>query len=153
MVTGDTQKTANYIAAKVGIETVIANATPEQKLRIIYDYQAQGKVVGMIGDGINDAPALAAANVGFAIGTGTDVAIESADMTLVQGDISTVTAGIELSQKTIRVIKQNLFWAFGYNVIAIPIAAAGRLNPMIASAAMALSSVSVIVNSLRLNKD
>jgi Cu+-exporting ATPase len=153
MVTGDTQKTANYIAAKVGIETVIANATPEQKLRIIYDYQAQGKVVGMIGDGINDAPALAAANVGFAIGTGTDVAIESADMTLVQGDISTVTAGIELSQKTIRVIKQNLFWAFGYNVIAIPIAAAGRLNPMIASAAMALSSVSVIVNSLRLNKE
>jgi Cu+-exporting ATPase len=153
MVTGDTQKTANYIAAKVGIETVIANATPEQKLRIIYDYQAQGKIVGMIGDGINDAPALAAANVGFAIGTGTDVAIESADMTLVQGDISTVTAGIELSQKTIMVIKQNLFWAFGYNVIAIPIAAAGRLNPMIASAAMALSSVSVIVNSLRLNKD
>jgi Cu+-exporting ATPase len=152
-VTGDTQKTANYIAAKVGIETVIANATPEQKLRVIYDYQAQGKIVGMIGDGINDAPALAAANVGFAIGTGTDVAIESADMTLVKGDISTVTAGIELSQKTIMVIKQNLFWAFGYNVIAIPIAAAGRLNPMIASAAMALSSVSVILNSLRLNKD
>ena len=153
MVTGDTQKTANYIAAKVGIETVIANATPEQKWRIIDDYQAQGKMVGMIGDGINDAPALAAANVGFAIGTGTDVAIESADMTLVQGDISTVTAGIELSQKTIRVIKQNLGWAFGYNVIAIPIAAAGRLNPMIASAAMALSSVSVILNSLRLNKE
>ncbi len=152
MVTGDTQKTAHYIAAKVGIETVIANATPEQKLRIIYDYQAQGKTVGMIGDGINDAPALAAANVGFAIGTGTDIAMESADMTLVHGDIATVTAGIELSQKTIAIIKQNLFWAFGYNVIAIPIAAAGRLNPMIASAAMALSSVSVILNSLRLNK-
>lgn len=153
MVTGDTEKTAHYIAAKVGIETVIANATPEQKLTVIRDYQAQGKKVGMIGDGINDAPALAAADVGFAIGTGTDVAIESADMTLVQGDISKVTAGIELSKKTITVIKQNLFWAFGYNVIAIPIAAAGRLNPMIASAAMALSSVSVIVNSLRLNKN
>jgi Cu+-exporting ATPase len=153
MVTGDTEKTAHYIAAKVGIETVIANATPEQKLSVIRDYQAQGKKVGMIGDGINDAPALAAADVGFAIGTGTDVAIESADMTLVKGDISKVTAGIELSKKTITVIKQNLFWAFGYNVIAIPIAAAGRLNPMIASAAMALSSVSVIVNSLRLNKN
>ena len=153
MVTGDTEKTAHYIAAKVGIETVIANATPEQKLTVIRDYQAQGKKVGMIGDGINDAPALAAADVGFAIGTGTDVAIESADMTLVQGDISKVTTGIELSKKTITVIKQNLFWAFGYNVIAIPIAAAGRLNPMIASAAMALSSVSVIVNSLRLNKN
>ena len=152
IVTGDTEKTALYIAAKVGIETVIANATPEQKLSVIRDYQAQGKKVGMIGDGINDAPALAAADVGFAIGTGTDVAIESADMTLVQGDISKVTAGIELSKKTITVIKQNLFWAFGYNVIAIPVAAAGRLNPMIASAAMALSSVSVIVNSLRLNK-
>ncbi len=153
IVTGDTEKTALYIAAKVGIETVIANATPEQKLTVIREYQAQGKKVGMIGDGINDAPALAAADVGFAIGTGTDVAIESADMTLVQGDISKVTNGIELSKKTITVIKQNLFWAFGYNVIAIPVAAAGRLNPMIASAAMALSSVSVIVNSLRLNKN
>ena len=153
IVTGDTEKTALYIAAKVGIETVIANATPEQKLSVIRDYQAQGKKVGMIGDGINDAPALAAADVGFAIGTGTDVAIESADMTLVQGDISKVTNGIELSKKTITVIKQNLFWAFGYNTIAIPVAMAGRLNPMIASAAMALSSVSVIVNSLRLNKN
>lgn len=152
IVTGDTEKTALYIAAKVGIETVIANATPEQKLTVIRDYQMQGKKVGMIGDGINDAPALAAADVGFAIGTGTDVAIESADMTLVQGDISKVTNGVELSKKTISVIKQNLFWAFGYNTIAIPVAMAGRLNPMIASAAMALSSVSVIVNSLRLNK-
>ncbi len=152
MVTGDTKKTANYIAAKVGIETVIANAKPEQKLAIIHQFQAEGKNVGMIGDGINDAPALAAANVGFAIGTGTDIAIESADMTLVQGDIGKVASAIQLSTDTIRIIKQNLFWAFAYNVIAIPVAAFGKLNPMIASGAMALSSVSVIVNSLRLNK-
>ena len=152
MVTGDTEKTAHYIAAIVGIETVIANAKPEQKLAIIHQFQSEGKNVGMIGDGINDAPALAAANVGFAIGTGTDIAIESADMTLVHGDINKVTEAIQLSTDTIKIIKQNLFWAFGYNVIAIPVAAIGKLNPMIASAAMALSSVSVIVNSLRLSK-
>ncbi len=152
MVTGDTEKTAHYIAAMVGIETVIANAKPEQKLAIIHQFQNEGKNVGMIGDGINDAPALAAADVGFAIGTGTDIAIESADMTLVHGDITKVTEAIQLSTDTIRIIKQNLFWAFGYNVIAIPVAAMGKLNPMIASAAMALSSVSVIVNSLRLSK-
>ena len=152
MVTGDTEKTAHYIAAIVGIETVIANAKPEQKLAIIHQFQNEGKNVGMIGDGINDAPALAAADVGFAIGTGTDIAIESADMTLVHGDITKVTEAIQLSTDTIRIIKQNLFWAFGYNVIAIPVAAMGKLNPMIASAAMALSSVSVIVNSLRLSK-
>ena len=152
MVTGDTEKTAHYIAAIVGIETVIANAKPEQKLAIIHQFQQEGKNVGMIGDGINDAPALAAADVGFAIGTGTDIAIESADMTLVHGDITKVTEAIQLSTDTIRIIKQNLFWAFGYNVIAIPVAAMGKLNPMIASAAMALSSVSVIVNSLRLSK-
>ena len=152
MVTGDTEKTAHYIAAIVGIETVIANAKPEQKLAIIHQFQNEGKNVGMIGDGINDAPALAAANVGFAIGTGTDIAIESADMTLVHGDITKVTEAIQLSTDTIRIIKQNLFWAFGYNVIAIPVAVMGKLNPMIASAAMALSSVSVIVNSLRLSK-
>lgn len=152
MVTGDTDKTAHYIAALVDIETVIANAKPEQKLAIIHQFQNEGKKTGMIGDGINDAPALAAADVGFAIGTGTDIAIESADMTLVYGDITKVTEAIQLSTDTIKVIKQNLFWAFGYNVIAIPVAAMGKLNPMIASAAMALSSVSVIVNSLRLSK-
>lgn len=152
MVTGDTEQTAYYIADKVGILDVIANAKPDVKLQIIQQLQAEGHQVGMIGDGINDAPALAAANVGFAIGSGTDVAIESADLTLVQGDISKVTETIELSAFTIRVIKQNLFWAFGYNTVAIPVAALGKLNPMIASAAMALSSVSVIVNSLRLSK-
>ncbi|MFI3154889.1 MAG: heavy metal translocating P-type ATPase [Methylococcaceae bacterium] len=152
MVTGDSEKTAHYIAAIVGIETVIANAKPEQKLAVIHQFQDEGKKIGMIGDGINDAPALAASDVGFAIGTGTDIAIESADMTLVHGDITKVTEAIQLSTDTIRIIKQNLFWAFGYNVIAIPVAAMGNLNPMIASAAMALSSVSVIVNSLRLSK-
>lgn len=152
MATGDTEKTAHYIAAQVGIERVIANAKSEEKLTIIQQLKAAGKQVGMIGDGINDAPALAAANVGFAIGSGTDIAIESADLTLIQGDISKVTDAIELSTDTIRIIKQNLFWAFGYNTIAIPVAAFGKLNPMIASAAMALSSVSVILNSLRLSK-
>ncbi len=152
MVTGDTEKTAYYIADRVGITDVVANAKPDEKLQIIRQLQAEGYQVGMIGDGINDAPALAAADVGFAIGSGTDVAIESADLTLVQGDISKVTETIELSSFTIRVIKQNLFWAFGYNTVAIPVAALGKLNPMIASAAMALSSVSVIVNSLRLSK-
>ncbi|MBS3963036.1 MAG: copper-translocating P-type ATPase [Methylomonas sp.] len=152
MVTGDTEKTAYYVADRVGITDVIANARPEEKLQIIRQLQAEAYQVGMIGDGINDAPALAASDVGFAVGSGTDVAIESADLTLVQGDISKVTDTIELSAFTIRVIKQNLFWAFGYNTVAIPVAAFGKLNPMIASAAMALSSVSVIVNSLRLSK-
>ncbi|WP_347989390.1 heavy metal translocating P-type ATPase [Methylomonas sp. AM2-LC] len=152
MVTGDTEKTAYYIAKRVGITDVIANVKPNEKLEIIRQLQTEGYLVGMIGDGINDAPALAAADVGFAIGSGTDIAIESADLTLVQGDISKVTETIELSTFTLRVIKQNLFWAFGYNTIAIPVAALGKLNPMIAAAAMALSSVSVIVNSLRLSK-
>ena len=151
MVTGDSEKTAHYIATRVGIEQVVANARPDEKLAIVQQLQQHDKKVGMIGDGINDAPALAAADVGFAIGGGTDIAIESSDMTLVQGDINKVTEAIELSNATISIIKQNLFWAFGYNTVAIPVAAMGRLSPMIASAAMALSSVSVIANSLRLN--
>ncbi len=150
MVTGDTEKTANYVARHVGIDTVVAQASPERKLEIIRGLQAAGDLVGMIGDGINDAPALAAADVGFAVGTGTDIAIETADLTLVKGDITRVADAIELSGNTIRIIKQNLFWAFGYNTVAIPVAAMGKLSPMIAAAAMAFSSVSVVVNSLRL---
>ncbi|MGZ4994898.1 MAG: heavy metal translocating P-type ATPase [Methylobacter sp.] len=152
MVTGDTEQTARYIAEQVGIDTVFAHAKPDRKLEIVRALQAQGNNVGMIGDGINDAPALAAANVSFAIGTGTDVAIETADLTLVSGDIGKVADVMELSGETLTVIKQNLFWALGYNTVAIPVAAMGKLNPMIASGAMALSSISVVLNSLRLQR-
>ena len=152
MVTGDTEATANYIAELVGITTVIAQAKPEQKLEIVRQLQAEGAKVGMIGDGINDAPALAASDVGFAIGTGTDVAIETADLILVNGDIGKVADVMELSGATLRIIKQNLFWALGYNTVAIPVAAMGKLNPMIASGAMAMSSISVVLNSLRLQR-
>lgn len=152
MVTGDTEATARYIAGQVGIDTVIAHAKPDQKLEIVRQLQADGARVGMIGDGINDAPAIAAADVSFAIGTGADVAIETADLTLVNGDISKVADVMELSGATLRVIKQNLFWALGYNTVAIPVAAMGKLNPMIASGAMAMSSISVVLNSLRLQQ-
>ncbi|KAF0163937.1 MAG: Cu2+-exporting ATPase [Rhodocyclaceae bacterium] len=152
MATGDVEAVANHIARQVGIDRVIARATPADKLELIRSLQAGGRRVGMIGDGINDAPALAAANVGFAIGGGADIAVESADITLVGGDIARVAGGIELSRRTMSIIRQNLFWALGYNVVAIPVAAAGRLNPMIAAAAMAMSSVSVVTNSLRLQR-
>jgi Cu+-exporting ATPase len=152
MVTGDTEHTARYIAAQVGIERVIAHAPPERKLEVVRELQSRGGKVGMIGDGINDAPAIAAADVSFAIGTGTDVAIETADLILVSGDIEKVAEVMELSGDTLRIIKQNLFWALGYNTVAIPVAAMGKLNPMIASAAMAFSSISVVLNSLRLQR-
>ncbi len=152
MATGDVQAAAYYIADLVGIDHVIAQARPEDKLAIIHDWQAKGEKVGMIGDGINDAPALAAADVSIAIGGGADVAMQTADLTLVNGDIAKAAEAMELSSFTIRVIRQNLFWAFGYNIVAIPVAAMGKLNPMIASAAMAMSSVSVVLNSLRLQK-
>ncbi len=152
MATGDVPAAAHYIAELVGIDEVIAQARPEDKLAIIRDLQAQGEKVGMIGDGVNDAPALAAADVSLAIGGGADVAMQTADLTLVNGDISKAAEAMELSSFTIRVIRQNLFWAFGYNTVAIPVAALGKLNPMIASAAMAMSSVSVVLNSLRLQK-
>ena len=153
MATGDVEAAARHIAREVGIDRVIARATPADKLALIRDLQAQGRRVGMIGDGINDAPALAAADVGFAIGGGADIALEAADITLVGGDIARVAAAIDLSRRTMQIIRQNLFWALGYNVVSIPVAAAGRLSPMIASAAMAMSSVSVVTNSLRLQRD
>ncbi len=152
MATGDVPAAAQHIAREVGIDRVVARATPADKLELIRKLQADGARVGMIGDGINDAPALAAADVGFAIGGGADIAVESADITLVGGDIGRVAAGIELSRRTMSIIRQNLFWALGYNVVAIPVAAAGRLNPMIAAAAMGMSSVSVVTNSLRLQR-
>jgi P-type Cu+ transporter len=152
MCTGDVEAAARHVAREVGIDEVIARATPADKLALVDRLKAEGRKVGMIGDGINDAPALAAAAVGFAIGGGADIAIEAAGVTLVGGDIARVAGGIDLSRRTMAIVRQNLFWALGYNVVAIPFAAAGRLNPMIAAAAMAMSSVSVVTNSLRLQK-
>ena len=152
MCTGDVEAAARHVAHEVGIDEVVARATPADKLALVERLKTQGRKVGMIGDGINDAPALAAAAVGFAIGGGADIAVEAADVTLVGGDIARVAAGIDLSRRTMAIVRQNLFWALGYNVVAIPFAAAGRLNPMIAAAAMAMSSVSVVTNSLRLQK-
>jgi Cu+-exporting ATPase len=152
LLTGDRRDVAEAVAARVGVDEVIADVLPTGKVDVVKRLQDEGRVVAMVGDGVNDDAALAQADLGLAMGTGTDAAIEAADLPLVRGDLRVAADAIRLSRATPTVIKGNLFWAFAYNVAALPLAALGLLNPMIAGAAMALSSLFVVSNSLRLRR-